>query len=283
LSRNFALPNLCCKRDIRPERPELAVLVRIKNEIKALPEFWRRLSAQSCFERAEVIFLDSGSTDGTVEYLSSLPCVLYQMAAEDFRFGSSCNLVMSLSTAPVAVLLSGHVLLTEPNDLETICKLLGDNDSSAGYMRQVPNEHFGSSIYERAFLARRFRPSFKHVIELQHPGSFSNAASALTRDAWLANPFPDVNGSEDFLWAKQHLAAGRKLFYFPRVQVLHSHNETAQQVFKRVRLNVEARELGKSYGRAALYCGGVFAAMLRFGAKPAEAWTYALEHGKAYL
>lgn len=271
-------------RQIGPNEPDLAVLVRVKNEMKALPEFWNRLRAQSCFEHCEVIFLDSGSTDGTVEFLSSLPCTLWQIDPDDFRFGSSCNTVVSISTAPAVLLISGHVLLTRPNDLEDMLQSIAGQRYAAAYARQLPNKHFGSNAYERAFLARRFPSSdASQPIELSHPGSFSNAASLFTREAWRRNPFPDVSASEDFLWANRHLELGGKLFYLPHVEVLHSHNEAAEAIFRRVRINVEARGLPGSYVRAAMYCGGILGATLRHGASLSEAWRYASQHAKAYL
>lgn len=277
-------PSLRRLQQIRPNRPDLAVLVRVKNEMKALPEFWRRLAAQSCFERCEVVFLDSGSADGTVEFLSSLPCTVWQLAPEDFRFGSSCNTVIAISSAPVVLLISGHVLLTGPNDLENMLQSVAGHRCAAAYARQAPNEYFGSNAYERAFLARRFpRSENLGPIELDHTGSFSNAASLLTREAWLRNPFPDVSASEDFLWAKRHLELGGKLFYLPHVEVLHSHNEAPETIFRRVRINVEARDLRGSHMRAAALCGGIFAATLRHGASLGEAWQYASQHAKAYL
>jgi glycosyltransferase involved in cell wall biosynthesis len=267
-----------------PRAPKLSVLIRVKNEIKALPEFWRRLTLQSCFESCEVVFLDSGSTDGTIEFLSSLPCTIWQIPPEEFRFGSSCNTVMSVSQAPVALLISGHVLLTQSHDLQSALDIVASHQYGAAYLRQAPNPYLGSNAYERAFLARRFPAGVANeAVELAHPGSFSNAASLVTREAWLRNPFPEVDASEDFLWAKKHLELGGKLFYLSHVEVLHSHNEPAETVFRRVRINVEARGLTHSYARAAMYCGGIFAATFRHGASVTEAWRYAFHHSKAYL
>jgi glycosyltransferase involved in cell wall biosynthesis len=267
-----------------PERIQLSVLVRVKNELNALPEFWRRLSQQSCFNQCEVVFLDSGSTDGTVEYLSSLPCTVWSIAPQEFCFGSSCNTVMSLSQAPVALLISGHVLLNQPNDLQIALDTVAPHKYAAAYFRQTPNPYLGSNAYERAFLSRRFPVTAeREPLDLTHPGSFSNAASMLTRAAWLRNPFPDVSASEDFLWAQKHLELGGKLFYLPHIEVLHSHNERAETVFRRVRINVEARGLTRSYAKAAMYCGGIFASTMRHGASVSEAWRYAFNHAKAYL
>jgi glycosyltransferase involved in cell wall biosynthesis len=267
----------------RPLNPHLAVLIRVKNEASALPEFWRRLSLQTIFPRAEIIFLDSGSSDATLKLLLELPACIYKIPPEEFQFGSSCNLVISLSRARVVTLLSGHVLLEQHDALERLFETLIAHDYAAAYMRQVPNMMWGASAYETAYLARRFPPERSEIIELLKPHGFSNSASGLTRAAWQRNPFPEVNGSEDFLWAKQHLALGGKLFYIPSVTVMHSHRESPDEVFRRVKLNVRARGKNGSYLEAAYYFGGVFLSLLLRGTALCEAWQYAQSHAQAYL
>jgi glycosyltransferase involved in cell wall biosynthesis len=256
--------------------------VRVKNEARAIPEFLRRLDRQQNRDNVELIFLDSGSTDGTVELLGKVDCNLYQIAPEDFQFGSTCNLLMSLSKSPVCVFLSGHVLLQDENILQTVLRRLSGNEAAALYFRQVTGELFGSTASQRAYLARRF-PEGKQSIILQDPGSFSNAASALTRTAWERTPFPEVTASEDFLWAKQHLIAGGKLEYFPHLTVEHSHCESPDDIYRRVRINSISRGLNKSPMKAAKFFVGVFGATLKHGANVPEALRYAASHARAYL
>jgi rhamnosyltransferase len=271
----------CCGPNNRP--PSISVLVRVKNEMQALPEFWRRLRSQTCFADCEVVFLDSGSTDGTLAYLATLPCSVWQIAPEEFQFGSSCNLMMELSQAPIAVFLSGHVLLSSPIDLARAVACLKPNSSEACFFRQVPNSVLGCSSYEKAFLRRRFPANQTcEPIALDAPAGFSNAACAITRAAWVNNRFPEVVASEDYLWAKRHLESGGSLYYLPHIAVMHSHNEPAEKVFRRVRINVEARGLRRSYLRAAMYLTGIFGATLREGASVSEAWRFASAHSRAY-
>lgn len=266
----------------RPRAPVLSVLVRVKNEYSALPEFWSRLSSQTVFEDLEVLFLDSGSTDGTLEFLESLPVSIYQIPSAKFSFGPSCNLLMSLSHAPVACFLSGHVLLERSNALERLYSVLSKKARAAVYLRQVPDEIFGANLYERAYLAHRYPASGKELVEMKCPGGFSNAASGLTRDAWERNPFPDVHGSEDFAWAAKHLAVGGKIFYLPQVKAMHSHRDSPAAVFDRVRLNVLARRIKRSYLTASYFFVGVAVAMLRQGAPVSEALRYSRVHALAY-
>jgi glycosyltransferase involved in cell wall biosynthesis len=262
--------------------PEIAVLVRVKNEIRALPEFLRRINSQIDRDKTELIFLDSGSTDGTLEWICEADCTIYRIAPENFGYGSSCNLLMRLSTAPVCVFLSGHVLLQRADSLAAIRHRLNVDKPAALYLRQVPGQIFGSTAYERAYLARRF-PAGKKTISRQIPDSFSNAASAINRSAWERVPFPEVAASEDFLWAKKHLALGGRLEYLPQICVEHSHSESPEDVYRRVRINVESRRIGSSPAQAAKLFVGIFGSTLRHGASVSEAARYAASHARAYL
>lgn len=263
--------------------PKLSVLVRVKNERLAIDRFWKQLSAQSIFSDCEVVFLDSGSTDGTVEYLSGVAASLYQIEAREFNFGSSCNLMMTLSKASIVVFLSGHALLTGRDDLEKMHLALEGQHGAAAYMRQIPNTAFGANHYDEVFLTRRYPTSGASIIRVETAEGFSNAASALTRDAWEQNHFPEINGSEDFEWARMHLASGGSLFYVPSIQVMHSHAETPEGVFNRVKLNVRAKGIRGSFGLAAYYFLGVLVSMVLHGAPAREAWQYASAHARAYL
>lgn len=276
--------SLRCLKTMPLAGSSLAVLVRVRNEMRALHEFWRRLSSQTIFSKIECVFLDSESTDGTLEFLRELPITLYQIAPSDFNFGSSCNLLMSKSQSPVAVFLSGHVLLEQRDALERLHAVLSTNQSAAAYMRQVPNSLWGASTYECAYLARRFpRKDSYETYQMLNPGGFSNAGSGLTRAAWLRNPFPEVHGSEDFIWAETHLKLGGKLFYLPNITILHSHKELPDAVFERVRLNALARGVKGSYLKSAYYFCGILVRMLERGASLTEAFDYARSHARAYL
>lgn len=269
-----------------PPTPSSSILVRVLNEIAALPEFWNRLRQQTAFTEAEIVFLDLGSTDGTLEYLLEQPCSVYSIAAStetDFNYGRNCNRVMELSHAPITIFLSAHVFLVDPGTIESITKILAQcSRPTALYLRQVPNAVMGFNNYEAAYLARRF-PSGSAPQILSTPASFSNAASALMRSAWEAHPFPHLHGGEDVAWAEEHLATGGELLYLPHFQALHSHNWTPQQVYERVRLVAEARKETGRYVKSMYYLLGVFVSTLRHGGSLREAGQYALAHARAYL
>ncbi len=257
------------------------MLVRAKDELAAVKAFWDAMERQTIFDQAEILFLDGGSTDGTLEYLAEKPCNLYALVGK-FNYGTSCNQLAELATSPHLMYLSGHVLLEQSHALETVLAALETHPNAAMYLRQIPNTILGFTAYEAAHLRRRF-PEGDALVEKIEPAAFSNAASALPRTAWQRQPFQDVHGSEDYLWIQQHLAAGGRLFYMPQITAMHSHAQTAKHVHNYVRLSVVAKGLTGSYGKAAYLLGGVYVSMRREGAGHSEALEFAWAHASAYL
>jgi GT2 family glycosyltransferase len=63
---------------------------------------------------------------------------------------------------------------------------------------------------------------------------FSNANSAVRRDVWEATRFPEeLKVFEDLGIAKRILDAGWKIVYEPEARVIHSHNHSSADLFKR--------------------------------------------------
>jgi len=265
--------------------PFVSILVRVKNEKHAINAFLESLRRQDAFERTEIIFLDSGSTDGTLSELAQFPCSVYTIAPDEFSFGPTCNLICSLANAPVLSLMSGHIELVEQDAVMAgVAFLQPSSRFAAGYYRQIPNETIGASAYERAFLRRKFfsgsGPERKH--SKRH--AFSNAASIFTATAWRAIPFPSVGASEDYLWAEELLAKDGELFYLPHFSVRHSHNEQPHQVRHRVKINVDARpDVERSWRNVSKYFLGVAGACLLQRASPMEAIRFGAAHASAYI
>jgi glycosyltransferase involved in cell wall biosynthesis len=279
--QRFRSLELIKKHEVK--NPLASVLVRVKNEAVALPRFIKSLLAQSIIGELEVIFLDSGSTDGTLKLLSEFPCTVYTIASSEFSFGDTCNLMCELSRAEYCIFFSGHVAFEDANLLEVGLGRMVADDLGASYFRQIPNIQLGCSSYEKAFLRHRY-PSGSYRLIASGESSFSNAASILRRSAWEKRGFPLVIASEDILWLKSHTEADFKTGYLADLTVEHSHNETPAQVRKRVSINVAAQLGKKMYPMRALKVFlGVFVYTLAVSRNVRESLTYARAHSSAYL
>lgn len=71
---------------------EVSIIIRTLNEARYLPHLLEAIDAQRSEFRSEVIVVDSGSTDGTIEIAQSHGCRILMIAKEDFSFGRSLNL-----------------------------------------------------------------------------------------------------------------------------------------------------------------------------------------------
>jgi len=260
-----------------------SVLIRVRNERKELPRFIESLRRQTIFPALEVIVLDSESTDGTLLALDGLNCTIYQIPHGEFSFGQSCNLLMALANSDVCFFFSGHVYIQSSIALEAILSDITMGQAGAGYFRQVPNEHCGASVYDRVFLAHAFPPD-----SLRKDGSlarFSNAASVLCRQAWRNLWFPDVIANEDALWALtfQSRRLGT-IKYYGEYLVEHSHNESAEQVERRVFINAVGRNARwGQVARAAFKFPGMVFLILHRGATWRDAIGFSWAHVRAYF
>lgn len=262
------------------------MLVRVKNEAAYLHRLLESLRRQSIFSRLELIFLDSGSTDSTLDSLLGTDCTVYQIASREFSFGETCNLLMALASAEICFFFSGHVIIESPDALSKAYEEIASGRASAGYFRQVPNPHCGASVYEIAFLRRNFPgPEGRGATGRQIVTRFSNAASVLSRRAWELLWFPDVIANEDALWAQEFLRRkSGAIAYFADLPVAHSHNESPDAVEKRVFINALARREGvRGVLRALAKFVPMMVALLASGARPGDAFRFARAHLRAYV
>jgi len=271
-------------------RPRIAIAVRLKNERKFLPALIASLQEQTVFGNCELVFLDSGSADGSVEYLRRYADRIYAIEPSEFQFGRSCNQIISACEAPYVVLLSAHVVIAEPDALELAVGALERNQKLAAvYLRQktagVPNKDF--SAYESLFLKKRFPVSNLDMTAASIPTAapISNAGAVVRRSVWVQTAFPEVQASEDVLWARTVVKQGASLLYIGERSIVHNHSETAEQVYRRVRINKVAQNGSKpQYRKAFFYFAGIFGALLCIErASLATSFRYAKAHAAAYI
>jgi glycosyltransferase involved in cell wall biosynthesis len=265
--------------------PKLSLGIRVKNEIEAISYFWDSVKKQTYFNSLEIVFIDSGSTDGTIEFLNQLNCNLYTIAPEEFSFGETCNLVMQLTTCKHVCFFSGHVILENDQLLEKVAAILDIDPAISGYFRQTPNYKLGCTIYDSTFLKYKF-PIYKNtdpVLVTPETNSFSNAASFVYRKHWEIVKFKDVIASEDYFWAMDVMQNNMKIYYFHSLNVHHSHQETFESIYKRVRINATSRyPEGVNFIQLNAIFLRVFAAIFLNTGNLIDSLKYAKAHSSAY-
>ncbi|SDT22769.1 Glycosyltransferase involved in cell wall bisynthesis [Mucilaginibacter mallensis] len=284
--RSLSLIKRQLNTSLKYNQPKIAIGVRVKNEISAIKSFWESIKKQTYFEHLELLFIDSGSTDGTLEFLKELNCNLYTISPSEFSFGDTCNLVLELTESEYVCFFSGHVILESDKLIETVVNYIKTNPPISGYFRQVPNYVVGCSIYDKTFLKYRYK-SYNNVplpiLATPQNNSFSNAASLVYRGHWSTVNFEEVGASEDYFWSTKIMQTGGEIYYFHMLNVKHSHNETLNDVYKRVKINAKERYPNgvNLFKLIVIFCK-VFFALFFNSYKFLSAVKYANAHTKAY-
>ena len=217
----------------------LSLIIPVKNGGGDLDRCLRAIAAQHVDEAVEVVVVDSGSRDDSVEIARSFGAAVYEIPPASFTHGGSRNLGASRSSGEVLVFISQDAVPSSDDWLATLVAPLRNDSTLAGvYGRQLPHE--GARPPEVYFLNFLYGPVGRRqeVKDLEQLSMditlFSNVNSAVRRSVWEALPFAeDIVMSEDQEWSRRALAAGFALSYEPRAAVLHSHNYTLGAAFRR--------------------------------------------------
>jgi rhamnosyltransferase len=196
--------------------PEASIVVRVKDEAAAMERTLRLLAAQTRAAAAEVIVVDSGSTDGTLDVVARHDVdELVTIAPGAFTFGGALNTGAERAHAEVVIALSAHSYPTNPRWLEHVLDVMSDPRVAAASGPGVDYE--GRPL--------RGRIAQDRVLAAAHPyWGYSNHAGAFRRSLWAQLPFrTDMPASEDKAWAWHWLAQGYLVVLGDDLAVEHRH------------------------------------------------------------
>lgn len=211
--------------------PAASVIVRTKDSARTVMATLESLSAQSV--RAEVIVVDSGSTDDTLMLVSDRVDRVIHLAAERFSYGRALNAGAAVATAAVHVALSSHCVLPRPDWLEIAVASLGDPTVVGTCSADVDGE--GRPV------AGPLRATHEQLLANPFWG-FTNHASAWSAAAWARAPFDEELGAcEDREWSWRATDPDGAVVLDPRLYVPVSHRRAAGLLAYHARL---LREVG---------------------------------------
>ncbi|MDE2413708.1 MAG: glycosyltransferase family 2 protein [Comamonadaceae bacterium] len=226
-----------------------SVLIPVKNGSPLLGEVLDTVLAQQTPWPFEVIVVDSGSRDDSVECARRRGVRVECIPAAEFGHGRTRNYLASLSSGEFLVYITQDAKPAHAHWLQHLvegCDSAPDVAGAFGPHRAHPGarhiterelaEHFagfGSSL-SRVRLEDRERFD-REVGYRQWLHFFSNNNSCLRRSVWEKLPFPDVMFAEDQTWMLAAIKAGHAKAFVPEAAVYHSHDfgiwETLQRNF----------------------------------------------------
>jgi rhamnosyltransferase len=219
--------------------PVLSIVIPVKDGGRELETCLSAIASQKIDDEVQIIVVDSGSTDGSVEFARAHGAVVREIPPSEFSHGAARNLGASLARGEVLVFLSQDAVPVEDRWLERLIRPVRDDSQVAGvYGRQLAQDD--ASPPERYFLdflygpdARRQRADDTDALTMEST-LFSNVNAAMPRALWERFPFvEDIIMSEDQDWSRRVLLEGFCIVYEPEAIVRHSHNYSLLGAFRR--------------------------------------------------
>ena len=260
------------------EAPRFAVVVPTLDGGETFARLATHLAGLRERYGADVLVIDSESTDGTAERAEEAGLRVHRIERAEFGHGRTRNLGVELTRGEVVCFLTQDVLPVSPDWPLRFADALSDPEVGGVYGRQVPRDattmemFFVSMNYPDEPLRFEPRPGGHHP----RPGRvlFSNAFSALRREVAEALPFPPgATFSEDQIWAHMALDAGYSIVYRPDAEALHAHHYSLRGLFRRSWL------VGRALSGVGIDGGASFGESVRFLATEVG---YFVRHGHVH-
>lgn len=202
--------------------PNVSIIIRALDEAEFLPECLTKVLDQEYPGLIEIVLVDSGSTDGTIEIGQSFGCNIVHIKKSNFSFGRSLNMGCSVSGGEILVFLSAHCMPVDSYWLQNLIEPILDGTSEYSYGRQIARESV--SKFSEGMVFRKYYPEKSSSPQI---GYFcNNANSAIKRSTWDALRFnEELTGLEDMELAKRLTALGGTVSYKADGAVEHIHCE----------------------------------------------------------
>jgi rhamnosyltransferase len=224
--------------------PLISVVIPVRNGASTLAEALDGLMAQTLGGRLEIIVIDSGSTDGSLDVARRYPLRLHVIASSEFNHGETRNLGARLATGEFVAMTVQDAVPADAHWLERMVKHF-DDPKVAGVCGQQITRHdpdknplewfrpYSEPVPKRVW--------FADPAEFQHPPpaeqvalcAWDDVTAMYRRSVLLAVPYRRVSFGEDMVWARDALAAGHALVYDYSARVYHYHHQTFRFRFRR--------------------------------------------------
>jgi rhamnosyltransferase len=218
----------------------VSIVIPTRNAGSSLEDLLLAVARQEGDFERDLVAVDSGSTDGTIERLHRAGATVLSVASGTFNHGDTRNLALARATGEFAILLVQDALPLSTGWLSALVRpMLADPLIAGTFARQVPSAQASrvTAHYLLQWIAAqseprtvgpltddqfgRMSPSERHLV-----CAFDNVCSCVRLSVWRDHPFRSTRIAEDLEWGKEVLLSGCKLAYVPEAVVQHSHERS---------------------------------------------------------
>ncbi len=210
--------------------PQCSVVIRAYNEADHIARLLTGIRQQT-IENVEIILVDSGSTDRTVEIASQYQVKIVRIGPHEFTFGRSLNKGIAAARGEFVVIISAHCFPVFPDWLERLLTPFSDSEVAISYGKQRGGK---TNHYSEHQFFRQYFPDVSQPRQ-GHPYTH-NANAAVRRSLWVQHPYDEnLTGLEDLAWSSWAMQQGYAVAYTAEAEITHVHDEKLSQVYNRYR------------------------------------------------
>lgn len=212
--------------------PETAIIIRTKNEEKWIGAVLEILSEQT-YKDSEIIIVDSGSTDKTLEIARKFSVKIFTIPPHSFSYPHALNYGIERSQATHFIaILSAHSLPVSRTWLEAGVRHLKEDEKVLGIygpIAPLPDATFWDKLFQNTgiFISfhRLFAGKSPMAVERAYMGVLGFTNALIRKNLWEKRRFNEEYGAggEDGEWAGYWMARGYKAIKDDRFMVRHSH------------------------------------------------------------
>jgi len=221
----------------------ISILIPVKNEGKFIRQCLDGIYSQKIDEEFEVIIIDSGSTDDTVNIIKEYDVQLHHINPSSYHHSKTRNLLVQKAKGDIFVFTVGDAIPYNNFWLKELVSPLKENAVAASYSRQIPREESNpvdSHFIKNAFPPYKIEKKLGNLMEYDYALHwddlifFSDVSSAYRKEIWEKFKFDEnLRYGEDQAIAKKILEDGYTIVYNPSSIIIHSHEENSKTIFKR--------------------------------------------------
>lgn len=203
------------------------IIMRSHNDMPIIRETLNQLQLQTL--PFTLLALDNESTDGTLEEIRKVTDRVITIPAGHYIPGKVLNTGMAASTGELVVFLNSDCTPLNPDWLANLLAGFESDRVAAVFGRQVPRPDC------HPLMAKDTEDTYGDGSRQQYwRHCFSMASSAIRRSVWDKMPFNEqIRYSEDIEWTWRARRQGCLIRYVPDSIVVHSHNYSLKQFYRR--------------------------------------------------